>query len=117
MGQLLIDEHKGIRDWNRTLAAYGHPLAAAIIQLFEPLVHEHSPTWIVNTHTARHAITHVRKQVRAYPALVDRQTVPRTTLVDFQVCDPPVHASTHTLRKAGAAFRTSDAHGNQRGSR
>ena len=33
MGQLLIDEHKGIRDWNRTLAAYGRPLATAIIQL------------------------------------------------------------------------------------
>ena len=105
MGHLLMDEHKGVRDWNRTLAAYGCPLAAAIIQLFEPLVHERFPTLIVNTHTARHVITHVRKQVRAYPALVDCQTVPRTMLVDFQVCDPPVNVRTHSLRNAGAVFR------------
>ena len=116
IGRLLLDEHGRLRAWNRTLAASGRPLAAAIIQLFEPLVHERFPTLIVNTHTARHAIIHVRQQVRAYPALVDRQTVPRTTLVDFEVCDPPIRASTHTLRHAGAVFRPPDQNSNQCGS-
>ena len=97
VGQLLLDAHKGISDWNRTLADYDRPLAGAIIHLFEPLVHEGFPTLIVNTHTAHHVITHVRRQVRAYPDLVDRRAVPRTTLVDFQVCDPPVNVRTHTL--------------------
>ena len=97
IGQLLIDEHKCIHDWNQTLADYERPLAGAIIHLLEPLVHERFPTLIVNTDTACHVITHVRRQVWAYPDLVDRQAVPRTTLVDFQVCNPLVNAHTHTL--------------------
>ena len=104
MGQLLLDEQKGIRDWNSILADSEFSLAGTIIHLFELLVYNRFPILIVNTHAAHHVITHVCRQVQAYPELVDRRAVPHPTLVDFQVCDPSVNVRTHTLQNAGAVF-------------
>ena len=97
MGQLLVDEHKFLQDVNTLLADSERPLASAIIYLFELLAHECFPTLIANMHTACHVLTHIHWQVRAYPDSVDCWDVLHTTLVDFQVCDPPVNVHTHTL--------------------
>ena len=106
VGQLLVDEHKYIHEWNILLADSERPLASAILHLFELLACKRFPILIANMHTARHVLTHVHMQVRAYPDLVDHRDVMRTMLVDFYVRDPPVNVCTHTLQNAGAAFRT-----------
>ena len=103
--QTCVDEHKDIHELHTLLAESGRPLAGAILHLLDPLAHDRFPILIANTHTARHMFTHIRRQVRAYPVLVDRWDVSRTMLEDFQVCDPPVNVRTHSLRNAGAVFR------------
>ena len=105
-GQQLVDEHTCIQDCTTLLADDEHPMAAAIIFLLTLLACKCFPTLIASTHTARYMLTHVRRQVWAYPDLVDHRDVPCTTLVDFQFYDPPADVHTHTLRNAGAAFQT-----------
>ena len=105
-GQQLVDEHTCIQDCVTLLDDDECPMATAIIFLLTPLAHEHFPTLIASMHTARYVLTHVHRQVWAYPDLVDRRDVSCTLLMDFQFYDPPADVHTHTLRNAGAAFQT-----------
>ena len=111
LGQLLEDELTDFLEWITILADADQPLAGTLSYLLEQAASRFS-TLIITMHTARYVLAHARMQVHAYPALVDRQEVLRTAVEGFQVLEPPVEVSSHTLRNAGAVFRT---HGNQCG--
>ena len=100
-GKQLVEEHSRLQDCATPLDDENRPMAAAFTFLLKPRICERFPILIDSTHTARNILTHVRRQVRAYPALVDRQDVPRSSLADFQFYDPPADVHPHTPRNAG----------------
>ena len=106
LGQLLEDKLKCFLEWITILADSDRPLAGTLVHLLALVAYSRFPTLIVNMHTARYVLAHARMQVQAYPDLLDRREVLRTAVEGFQVREPPVNVSSHTLRNAGAEFRT-----------
>ena len=86
-GKQLVEEYSCIQDCATLLDDDDRSMAAAITFLLKPRTYERFPILIASTHTARDILTYVRRQVRAYPALVDVRMfhAPRLRIFSFMI--------------------------------